>query len=67
MNPMLAKLKKKSDVDLVEIYHTLCSHYGYIPLKEFEEMPSTVMAELLQKIIRDIEKQSQSMKKGGRK
>lgn len=42
--------KKSGKFDLIEVYHFLMVHYGYIPFEEFKKMDSLLVNELVGKI-----------------
>ena len=62
-----AKQNKKIEFDSdfgVEIHHLLMKTYGWIPLKEFEELYIPTIINLLEKIVRDAKAQEDEMNKG---
>jgi hypothetical protein len=55
---VLSKRKGKSEFSLLDYYHTFMINYGYIPLKEFENLPLPVVLELTQKLKKMYEEQN---------
>lgn len=51
----------------IDIHHLLMKEYGWIPIKEFEEMPIPMILDLVDAIIRDKEAEAKAWKKGNSK
>lgn len=58
------QLKTKEDEEiLLDVYHSFMKEYGYIPLKDFKEIPIPLILELLGRINKDYENLKRRMKK----
>lgn len=46
----------------IEVHHLLMKTYGWIPLKEFEELPIPTLINLVEKIVRDFKEEEKAWK-----
>lgn len=56
--------KSEYDEDvLIDVHHTLMREYGWIPLKEFLELPLPTLWNLIECIRKEKEREAKAMKK----
>ena len=60
----LNKKKVTKENSLIQAHHRLMKEYGWIPLKEFLEIPIPTLFNLLIEIKKDNEEQEKQMNKG---
>ena len=58
--------KKKNNVSVIDVYHYLMIHYGYIPFEEFKKMDAFLVDELVNRLNKMNEESSKNMPKGRR-
>ena len=57
---------KEKEFDVIDRWHTLMLHYGYIPYEEFLGMDAHLVDELIERINKLYEKQQSPAKRFGR-
>ena len=62
-NIIAGKHEEFTEDTLCQIHDILMSEYGWIPLKEFQELPIPTLWSLLDCIVKRYEKQNKNMKK----
>jgi len=70
-NQTLTDIKRKifggaKEPDILDIYHYLMIHYGYIPFEDFKKMDAHLVDELIIKLNKMNEKANKKLPKGRR-
>lgn len=55
---------KSKGYDIIDVYHYLMMHYGYIPFEDFKKMDAYVVDELVERLNEMNKKANKSMPKG---
>ena len=63
----LKKSNSDPDKDMIFIHHALMKEYGWIPIKEFKELPIKTLWNLLDCIKKQHEEEEKRMNKGRRR
>lgn len=70
INNIIDRVKKKSvidDKDFIRLHHVLCKEYGFISLKEFQDIPIPMFWNLIREIARDYNEQKKETDKLNKK
>ena len=57
-------LNKEKDYNLIDIWHYLMLHYGYIPFEDFKKMDAHLVDELVERLNEMNKKANKGMPKG---
>lgn len=55
---------KEKEYNLIDIWHYMMVHYGYIPFEDFKKMDAYLVGELINRINKMNEEQSKGIPKG---
>ncbi len=55
---------KQKEYNLIDVYHYLMIHYGYIPFEDFKKMDAWLVDELIDRINKMNEKENKAGRRG---